>query len=231
MSLAVIPLAITMNAGPQIMSAIIFVTASQAAEALGLLPDWRGYSRHRWRHYHLHPRQRARQQHLAGRLLRFRIARQHHPVPAGRVARAPVHQELRGPRDERTPKVAWRSAKRQAQNGIHDRVAAALGVPFRLRHHVTVGMNLAQNNASLLAAVPFIAATILIAALPVLSYLAVPSARAAGNAQGARVDEHEQLAGEHNRLHHVHLADPRIKSRGAGKENANDAAHRRSHRG
>ncbi len=30
MSLAVIPLAITMNAGPQIMSAIIFVTAPKA---------------------------------------------------------------------------------------------------------------------------------------------------------------------------------------------------------
>ena len=29
MSLAVIPLAITMNAGPQIMSALIFVTASK----------------------------------------------------------------------------------------------------------------------------------------------------------------------------------------------------------
>jgi small neutral amino acid transporter SnatA (MarC family) len=29
MSLSVIPLAITMNAGPQIMSAIIFVTASK----------------------------------------------------------------------------------------------------------------------------------------------------------------------------------------------------------
>jgi hypothetical protein len=36
---------------------------------------------------------------------------------------------------------------------------------------VTVGVNLAQNNASLLAAVPFIAATVFIAALPVLSYL------------------------------------------------------------
>ena len=32
-------------------------------------------------------------------------------------------------------------------------------------------MNLAQNNASLLGAVPFVVATILIAALPVLSYL------------------------------------------------------------
>jgi hypothetical protein len=36
---------------------------------------------------------------------------------------------------------------------------------------VTVGVNLAQNNASLLGALPFIVATIFIAALPVLSYL------------------------------------------------------------
>jgi Sap, sulfolipid-1-addressing protein len=36
---------------------------------------------------------------------------------------------------------------------------------------VTVGINLAQQNASLLGAVPFVAATVLIAALPVLSYL------------------------------------------------------------
>ena len=36
---------------------------------------------------------------------------------------------------------------------------------------VTVGVNLAQNNASLLAALPFVAATIFIAALPVLFYL------------------------------------------------------------
>jgi len=36
---------------------------------------------------------------------------------------------------------------------------------------VTVGMNLAQNNASLLGALPFVGATIFIAALPVLFYL------------------------------------------------------------
>jgi len=36
---------------------------------------------------------------------------------------------------------------------------------------VTVGVNLAQNNASVVAALPFVAATVLIAALPVLSYL------------------------------------------------------------
>ena len=36
---------------------------------------------------------------------------------------------------------------------------------------VTVGINLAQQNASLLAAVPFVAATIFIAALLALTYL------------------------------------------------------------
>jgi hypothetical protein len=36
---------------------------------------------------------------------------------------------------------------------------------------MTVGVNLAQQNASLLGALPFVAATILIAALPILSYL------------------------------------------------------------
>src|SRR5215211_1048037 len=36
---------------------------------------------------------------------------------------------------------------------------------------MTVGVNLAQHNAPLLAAVPFVAATIFLAALPILSYL------------------------------------------------------------
>ncbi len=36
---------------------------------------------------------------------------------------------------------------------------------------LTVGANLAQNNAGLIAALPFIAATVLVAALPLLVYL------------------------------------------------------------
>ena len=36
---------------------------------------------------------------------------------------------------------------------------------------LTVGVNLAHNDAGLAAAVPFIAATALVAALPVLAYL------------------------------------------------------------
>ena len=60
---------------------------------------------------------------------------------------------------------------------------------------MTVGVNLAQNNASLVGALPFMVATILIAALPVLSYLLFLSSRQAAYAQGARLDEHQQLAG------------------------------------
>jgi Sap, sulfolipid-1-addressing protein len=74
---------------------------------------------------------------------------------------------------------------------------------------VTVGMNLAHSNASLLAAVPFVAATIFIAALPALAYLLFRR-RAEGDAQGARLDEHQQLAGEHHRLRHLHPAHPRL---------------------
>jgi hypothetical protein len=36
---------------------------------------------------------------------------------------------------------------------------------------LTVGVNLTQNNAGLLAALPFIVATVLVAALPLLLYL------------------------------------------------------------
>ena len=43
--------------------------------------------------------------------------------------------------------------------------------PSDLMILVSVGVNLSQQNASLLGAVPFMVATILIAALPVLSYL------------------------------------------------------------
>ena len=90
MSLAVLPLAITMNAGPQIMSALIFVTAAKPLKLSAYF--------------------------LAGLLL--------------------------------------------------------LSIfPSDFVVLMTVGVNLEQSDSSLLAALPFVAATVLIAALPVLSYL------------------------------------------------------------
>jgi hypothetical protein len=43
--------------------------------------------------------------------------------------------------------------------------------PSDLMILLTVGINLAQHDAGLVAALPFVVATILIAALPLLSYL------------------------------------------------------------
>jgi hypothetical protein len=50
-------------------------------------------------------------------------------------------------------------------------------MPSDLIIMLTVGVNLAHNHASLGAALPFIAATALVAALPVLAYLLFHSAR------------------------------------------------------
>jgi threonine/homoserine/homoserine lactone efflux protein len=44
-------------------------------------------------------------------------------------------------------------------------------MPSDLVIMLTVGVNLAHNGAGLLAALPFIAATVLVAALPMLAYL------------------------------------------------------------
>jgi hypothetical protein len=92
---------------------------------------------------------------------------------------------------------------------------------------VTVGVNLAQNNASLLGAVPFIVATILIAALPVLSYLLFRR-RAAVDAQGARLDEHQQLAGEHHSLRRIHRAHPRLRARCGSGDDAEFESYRQA---
>src|SRR5215207_3046531 len=188
----------------------------QAAEALSLLPYRRGYSRHRGPHGYLHSGKRARQQRLAGRLLGFRIARQHHPVPARRAAHLPVHQELRWPRDERATQVAWCPAKRRAKDGVHDRVAAALGVPFRPRHSSD-----RRNKPRAAKRIPSWSRTFrrgnhphsgtTDAVLP-----AVSQARRAGHAEGTRLDEHQQLAGEHHSLHRLHLADPLLTSEPKG---------------
>jgi hypothetical protein len=171
MSLSVIPLAITMNAGPQIMSAIIFITASKPlklsayflagvviavtagvtitytlATALGgsisLGDPSNGGSLGNIIQY------------LLVGLLVFLSIKNY----VGR-------ETIEPPR--------WLGALQNAK----PRTAFTTGLlllsvfPSDLVILVTVGVNLAQNNASLLGAVPFIAATILIAALPVLSYL------------------------------------------------------------
>jgi threonine/homoserine/homoserine lactone efflux protein len=171
MSLSVIPLAITMNAGPQIMSAIIFVTAPKALRLSAYF--------------------------LAGVVIAVTVGvtvtytlatvlgnsvSLGDPSDSGSLGniiqylfvgllvflsiKSYVNRETSEP-------PRWLGAMQNAK----PRTAFMAGLlllsvfPSDLVILVTVGVNLVQNNASLLGALPFVVATILIAALPVLSYL------------------------------------------------------------
>jgi hypothetical protein len=171
MSLAVIPLAITMNAGPQIMSAIIFVTANKPlklsayfitgvviAVTAGVtitytLATVLGNSVSLGDSSDSGSLGNIIQYLLVGLLIFLSI-------------RSYVRRETSEP-------PRWLGALQNAG----PRTAFTTGLlllsvfPSDLVILVTVGVNLAQQNASLVGAVPFVAATILIAALPMLSYL------------------------------------------------------------
>jgi hypothetical protein len=171
MSLAVIPLAITMNAGPQIMSAIIFVTANKplklSAYFLGgvviavtvgvtityTLASVLGNSVSLGDSSDSGSLGNIIQYLLVGLLIILSI-------------KSYVSRETSEP-------PRWLGAMQNAK----PRTAFMAGLlllsvfPSDFVILVTVGINLAQNDASLLAAVPFMAATVFIAALPVLSYL------------------------------------------------------------
>src|ERR687898_2566779 len=171
MSLAVLPLAITMNAGPQIMSAIIFVTTNKPlklsayflagvviAVTVGVTVTYTlatvlgnsislGHSSDNG---------------SLGNIIQY--------VLVGLLVVLSIRSYL-GRETSEPPR--WLGALQNAK----PRTAFMAGLlllsvfPSDFVILVTVGINLAQNNATLLGAVPFVAATVLIAALPVLSYL------------------------------------------------------------
>jgi len=171
MSLSVIPLAITMNAGPQIMSAIIFVTAPKAlklsayflagvviAVTVGVtitytLASMLGNSISLG-----DPSDSG----SIGNIIQYLLV--------GLLVFLSIRSYL-GRETSEPPR--WLGAMQNAK----PRTAFMAGLlllsvfPSDFVILVTVGMNLAQSGASLLGAVPFVAATIFIAALPVLSYL------------------------------------------------------------
>jgi hypothetical protein len=171
MSLAVIPLAITMNAGPQIMSAIIFITANKPlrlsayflagvviAVSVGLtitytLASVLGNS------ISLGD---SSDSGSLGNIIQY--------VLVGLLVLLSIRSYVNRQRSE-PPR--WLGAMQNAK----PKTAFMAGLlllsvfPSDFAILVTVGVNLAQNDSSLLAALPFIAATIFIAALPALSYL------------------------------------------------------------
>src|ERR671914_1929511 len=171
MSLSFTPLAITMNAGPQIMSAIIFVTAAKPlklsayflagvviAVTVGVTVTYTlatvlGNSISLGHSSNNGSLGNIIQYVLVGLLVFLSI-------------KSYVNRETSEP-------PRWLGAMQNAK----PRTAFMAGLlllsvfPSDLVILVTVGVNLAQQNASLLGAVPFIAATVFIAALPLLSYL------------------------------------------------------------
>jgi hypothetical protein len=171
MSLSVIPLAITMNAGPQIMSAIIFVTAPKAlrlsayflagvviAVTAGVTVTYTVAT-------------------VLGNSISFGD-----PSDSGSVGNAIQYvlvgllvilsiRSYLGRETSEPPR--WLGALQNAKPTTAFTTGLLLlsVFPSDLVILITVGVNLAQHNAGLVAALPFIGATILIAALPVLSYL------------------------------------------------------------
>jgi hypothetical protein len=171
MSLAVLPLAITMNAGPQIMSALIFVTASKPlklsayfltgvviAVTVGVTVTFT----------------------LAGVLDNgFSLGDSSESASLGSIIQyllvgLLIFLSIRSYLGRETSEPPrWLGAMQNAE----PRTAFMAGLlllsifPSDFVVLMTVGINLAQSNASLLSALPFVAATILIAALPMLSYL------------------------------------------------------------
>jgi hypothetical protein len=171
MSLSVIPLAITMNAGPQIMSALIFITASKPLKLSA---------------YFLAGVVIAV---TAGVTVTYTLATVlgnsvslGDPSSSGSLGNI-IQYVLVGllvflsiksyVNRETSEPPRWLGAMQNAK----PRTAFMAGLlllsvfPSDFVVLMTVGINLAQNDASLLGALPFVVATIFIAALPVLSYL------------------------------------------------------------
>jgi hypothetical protein len=171
MNLQVLPLAITMMAGPQIMSAILFVTAEKAvatsvafvagvaiaatagvAIALGiagLLGDNTSLGS-------------ASDSGSTGSVIQY--------VLVGLLILAAAKAYL-GRATAEPPKILGKL------QGADPRMAFGTGLlliglfPSDVLVMLTVGVNLEQNGGGLVDALPFIAATTLIAALPLLGYV------------------------------------------------------------
>ncbi|XVQ11543.1 GAP family protein [Spirillospora sp. CA-255316] len=171
MSLQILPLAVTMMVGPQIMSAIILVTAKQAvrvslafllgvavATTLGVTIT-RGVFALLGNGVSLgDPSDRG----SAGTIIQIGLV--------GLLLAAAVKSYVK--RETATPPT-WLGALMEAGPGkaFTTGLLVISLMPSDIAVMLTVGANLEQTGASLASALPFIAATVLIAALPLLALL------------------------------------------------------------
>jgi Sap, sulfolipid-1-addressing protein len=168
-NLQILPLAITMMAGPQIMSAIIFVTAEKAvplslafvvgvaiATTLGVLIVY-----------------------LLGKALDLDLGDPSDSGSKGAIIQYAliallVLAVLRNYfRRETIEPPKWLGKLQHAgpRQALVTGLLVILLMPSDIIILLTVGTNLSESNASFSEALPFIGATVLIAALPLLGYL------------------------------------------------------------
>ena len=171
MNSAILPLAITMMAGPQIMSAIIFVTSERAVQnsiafvsgvlvaaaigvaclrgVLSLLEDNVSFG---------DPSDNG----SAGKIIQFALV----ALLVAAAVKNYVGRETIEP-----PKWLGRRQQADPKQALRTGLLVILLMPSDLIVMLTVATNLEQNGSSLGDAVPFILLTTLIAALPLLGYL------------------------------------------------------------
>ena len=170
MNLAILPLALTMLAGPQIMSAIIFVTSAKPvrnsvafiigvalATTVGVTivvvattllgggslgdPSDNG---------------------SIGNVIQYLLV----GVLVALAVKSYARRETVEP-----PRWLGTLQRADARRAFRIRFLVILLMPSDVVIQLTVGVNLVHNDAGLLAALPFIGATVLMAALPLLLYL------------------------------------------------------------
>ena len=167
MNLQILPLAITMMAGPQIMAAIIFVTAPKAlrvsvpflagvaiATAVGVIITTTLNS--------LLSLGDSSDSGSTGHIIQY--------VLVGLLVALAVKNYL-GRETAEPPGWLGALQSADAKRAFMTGLLVILLMPSDLIIMLTVGTNLAQNNAGLVAALPFIGATVLVAALPLLFFL------------------------------------------------------------
>jgi Sap, sulfolipid-1-addressing protein len=171
MNTAILPLAITMMAGPQIMSAIIFVTSEQAVKTsiafvVGVLVAvtigvavWRGVLSLLGDNVSLGD---SSDNGSAGKIIQFALV--------GLLIAFAIKNYV-GRETIEPPKWLGKLQQADPTQALRTGLLVIFVMPSDVIVMLTVATNLEQSGDSVAAAVPFILLTTLVAALPLLGYL------------------------------------------------------------
>ncbi|MDC0768185.1 GAP family protein [Streptomyces sp. HD] len=165
--LNVLPLAVTMMAGPQIMSAIIFVTAPRAVRVsvgflIGVAVAATVGTAITWGIASLFDLGDPEDSGSSGNVVQY--------VLVGLLVAAALKNWIRR-ESIQPPKWLGTLMSADPRKALKVGLLVILLMPSDILVMLTVGTNLAQTDAAFVSALPFIGATVLIAALPLLFLL------------------------------------------------------------